>query len=286
MMEVVDDSTESPIARATALAGLPVDADRQTLAALSRGLADPSPLVRLGALQSASQLPPERRGAFVAPLLDDPMSTVRIDASRLQVGSRLTSSNEQPALERATREFIAAQQHNADRADARTNLGSFYADQGEWERAEFQLRQAIQIDPFFLPAYVNLADVFGAEHPARDADAEQMLRKAAARAPSDATVHHALGLVLVRLHRLDEARAEFARASQLDPTNVRFGYVYAVALNTIGQVKESIAELNRVLALDPDNPETLSALVSYYTARGDSLLAKKYSDRLQELPPE
>ena len=41
--------------------------------------------------------------------------------------------------------------------------------------------------------------------------------------------HHALGLSLVRQQRKDEALRELRRATQLDPANPRFKYVYDVA---------------------------------------------------------
>jgi Flp pilus assembly protein TadD len=161
------------------------------------------------------------------------------------------------------REYVDVQQFNADRADGRTNLGTFYAERGDFARAVSELREAIRLDPFFPPAYVNLADVFRAAGSARDAEGEQVLRDGLSRAPTNATLHHALGLALTRLNRHDEALVEFHRATELDPVNARFGYVYAVALHSAGKVKESIAELNRVLKMAPDDPDVLTALASF-----------------------
>jgi Flp pilus assembly protein TadD len=47
--------------------------------------------------------------------------------------------------------------------------------------------------------------------------------------PDAAALHHALGLSLVRQQRKDEALRELRRATELDPTNQRFKYVYGVA---------------------------------------------------------
>ena len=107
-------------------------------------------------------MPLERRAPLVAPLVLDSVSVVRVDAARLQTGAALRSSEQQAAYERAVREYVAVQEYNADRADARTNLGTFYAEQGDLSRAEAELRAAIRLDPFFPPAYANLADVFRA----------------------------------------------------------------------------------------------------------------------------
>ena len=154
------------------------------------------------------------------------------------------------------------QQYNADRADARANLGTFFAELGNLSRAESELREAIRLDPFFSPAYVNLADVLRADS-SRDADAEKVLRDGLARAPSDPTLHHSLGLALIRMQRLDDARTELQRAVALDPRNVRFGYVYAVALHAAGRNREAVAELERISTFAPDDPDVRAALMLY-----------------------
>jgi tetratricopeptide (TPR) repeat protein/nitrate/TMAO reductase-like tetraheme cytochrome c subunit len=284
LSEVAGDTTQPPIARATALAELTAS-DRDAINALSRGLYDPSPLVRLGALQGLTLAEPSQRSLLSTPLLSDSMRVVRIAATQLQAGAAFASSEQQAAFERASREFVAAQQYDADRADARTNLGTFYAELGDLSRAQSELQAAIRLDPFFPPAYVNLADVFRAQQAARDPDAERVLRSGLVRTPASAALHHALGLVLIRLHRLDDARSELQRAAQLDSTNVRFGYAYAVALYSTGKAKASIAVLERLITLDENNRDVLAALASYHREQGDIALAKQYGDRLRALTP-
>ena len=200
----------------------------------------------------------------------------------MQAGAAFVSSEQQAAFERASREFIAAQQYDADRADARTSLGTFYAELGDFGRAQSELEAAIRLDPFFSPAYANLADVYRAQTQ-RDPDAERVLRSGLMKAPASAALHHALGLVLVRLHRLNEARTELQRAAQLDPNNVRFGYAYAVALYSAGKAKSAIAALEHLLALDENNRDVLAALASYRTEQGDTAAARQYNDRLRAL---
>ena len=283
LADVIRDTGESPIARASALAQLPGLEGRVSLTTIALGINDANPLVRLGAVQGAMHLAAEPRAALVTPLLSDSTSVVRIDASSAQVGAPLTSSDQQSAFDRAAREFVTAQLYNADRADARTNLGTFYAVQGDLARAESELRAAIRLDPFWAPAYVNLADILRSADTTRGNEAERLLRAGLARAPADAALHHALGLALVRMRRPGEARAELQRAAALAPMNARFGYVYAVALHSAGQIKAAIAELNRVLAGAPNDQDVLGALIAFHRERGDSVDAKVYTARMQSL---
>ncbi len=262
LIDVARDSTQPAIARATALARLTALNDRPTVGMLSQGVNDPNPLVRLGALQGSAGLSLEGRAALVAPLLSDPVAAVRVDAVRLRAGAPYVSSEQQSAVERAVSEYVAVQQYNADRADARTNLGTFFAELGNLSRAEAELREAIRLDPFFSPAYISLADIFRADS-SHDADTEKLLRDGIARAPTDPALHHSLGLALIRLQRLDDARSELQRAVSLDPRNVRFGYVYAVALHAVGRNREAVAELERLLALAPNDTDVRAALLLY-----------------------
>jgi len=282
LREVAGDTTQPAIARATALADLGAPS-REAIEVLARSLNDRNPLVRLGALQGLTLLAPAQRAVLATPLLSDSMRAVRIDASRLEAGVRFASLEQQAAFDRASREFVAAQEYNADRAEARTNLASFYAERGNLAGAEAELRAAIRLDPFFPPAYVNLANVYRAEDTARAPDAEQVLRAGVTKLPASAELHHALGLALMRLNRLTEACAELRRAAELDPTNQRFGYAYAVALHSAGKSAESISLLTHLLTLNENNREILAALADYLDKEGKTTLAKKYADRLGAL---
>ncbi len=164
------------ITRATALADLDLRSHRSAAETFARSLTDASALIRLAALQSASRLPADVRVRLVAPLLSDSLRTLRIEAANLLAGanSQAFDFEQRAALRRATDEFIASQRYNADRADARVNLGTFLAERGEGTSAEDQLKSALKIDSMFLPAYVNLADLYRAQE--RDADGEQLLR--------------------------------------------------------------------------------------------------------------
>jgi len=280
---IAAETSQPSIVRASALAQLQAPLGPATFDSLGAALRDASALVRLGALQALTGAPAEARVRLAAPLLADPLKAVRIEAASLlaAVPAQQLSAEQNSAFARASAEYIASQQYNADRADARVNLGTFYAHRGDGLRAEAEMKAAIGLDPSYVPAYVNLADLYRAQ--GRDDEGERMLRDGLKLAPKNAMLHHALGLALVRQKRTPAALAEFEQASTLEPANSRFSYVYAVALHSSGKVDAAIARLEKALGVDPNDRDILEALVSFHQGRGDGAAAKKYADRLREL---
>ncbi len=95
--------------------------------------------------------------------------------------------------------------------------------------AESVYLQALRLDRSFVPAYVNLADLYRLQD--RDSDAEAVLHEAIARVPESAAAHHVLGLALIRQGRRQTAVDALRKAAQIEPNSARYGYVYAVGLN-------------------------------------------------------
>jgi Tfp pilus assembly protein PilF len=278
---IADDTGHPAIVRATALTQLRFDSQ-----IFAESLRDGNPLLRLAALQSLANAPLATRLSLAAPLLSDPLRAVRIEAASLlaPVPAEQLNAAQSAAFDRAGAEYVASQRYNADRAEARVNLGTFYANRGEATKAEEEIKAAMNLDSHFIPAYVNLADMYRAR--GRDADGERSLREGINVSPKSATLHHALGLVLVRLKRNDAALTELESAAVLEPGNARFVYVYAVALHSTGKPDLAIASLKKAFADHPNDRDILEALASFSSARGESTEAKKYADRLRTLTNE
>ena len=94
------------------------------------------------------------------------------------------------AFSRATDEYIAVQQLNADRPEAHLNLGLLYARENHLDKAEAELKTALSLDPAFAPAAVNLADLYRAQN--RDGTGEHILEDAIRLAPNDGSLQYAL----------------------------------------------------------------------------------------------
>jgi tetratricopeptide (TPR) repeat protein len=282
---VAADAGQPPIVRASALARLAERADPAAADVALAAARDADPLVRLAAAGLADALPPDERVAVAGPLLADPLRAIRIQAAAALAGaeSRLTEA-QRTAWRRADDEYVATQRYNADRPEARTNLGSHYARLGRFEAAQSEFRAAIALDKRFVPAYVNAADAYREQ--GREDEALRVLKQGLAVAPASAPLHHASGLAYARLKEGTPALRALERAARLAPENPRYAYVYAVALSSFGRANDAIRVLERAAERWPADREILVALATLQRDAGRKDAARKTAEALVTAHPD
>lgn len=284
LVELVAEGTAPAIVRATALLELRLLRSPALPALLMRASTDESPVVRRTVAVAARDLPPDVQSELVRPLLRDDSRSVRIEAVGTLLGTDARGWREadQTALKKATTEYLAARSFNADRGEGLVDLSHVAALAGDFEHAEDNLRQALEIDPTFTAAYVNLADLYRSRR--RDEEAEAILRKGLDRAADRAAVEFALGLTLVRLGKHDEALKPLRRAHEMRPEAVRYGYVYAVAQFDGGRQEDALRTLEEMHERYPANRDVLQLLVGYNQRLNRPTAAKQYATKLAKLP--
>ena len=262
LARLIADAHQPAIARATAIALLGRRLSPATLPLVERALDDASSLVRAAAVRTLAEVEP----AALWRSLDDPVRAVRVAAATAMSGAiDGASPTMHAAYERARSELLAMYQLGGDRPEAHVALAMVYANEHDLDRAETELHRALAIDPAFVPASVNLAELDRVR--GRDDEAETCLRQALARVPGDPALQYALGLVLVRQQRMPEALEQLAAAAHDGTDDARRGYVYAVALHDTGDVRGARRELERVLRRHPDDRDSLAALAAYRRER-------------------
>ncbi len=285
LVEAADNAEFPPIARGTALSLLPRHLSVASMGGVERGLADPDPLVRQGALVALGAAGDAERLRLAPPLLRDPVRTIRMAAVTLVAGlprDRLGSAQRRD-FDAAAEEYRRSQIENADRPEGHLNLGTLDLQMGRTAEAERAFRKAIEMQPSFVPAHVNLADLF--RHQGREREAEETLRRGLAAAPGDADLHYALGLSLARQGRLAEATAELARAADRQ-ANPHYVAAYAGALQDTGDAAGARRLLERVQERFPGDREILTGLVGACRAGGDLRAALDWARKLRELSPD
>ena len=286
LVSLARDRSQPAIVRASALSRLGRWLDPGAVDALAWSLNDPEAIVRLAAVEALANADAATRLGFLPRMLSDPARAVRVEAARALAGEAEAGlpPGERTAFARALEEYVAVQRYNADRPEGRLNLGNLYAVRNEPERALAEYRKALEIDPTFVAAYANLADLHRAL--GREDEAEAALRQGLAKQPRAAALHHALGLGLVRQKKSAEALRELGEAVRLDPADARYAYVWAVALNDAGRPQEAAQALESALARNPYDRDLLMALAQYAAQANRREAAADYAKRLVALDPQ
>ncbi len=286
LASLVADHEQPAMARATALSMLAEYSSSPADPAIKTGITDASALVRRAAATALSNSDPRLSALILAPLLNDPIRAVRIEAGEVLAGTPLNGLTPEVAndLNKAIDEYIACLEVNADRPESHMNLGLLYEKLGQLDKAENEFKSAISIDPMFAPAAVDLADLYRAQN--KDQEGEHVLRDAIARMPLDASLQYALGLVMIREKHYVQALQLLASAAHKDPENARYNYVYAVALKDADRKSEAIGTLEASINLHPYDRDSLASLVNWLGRSGNSNKALVYAERLAQLEPD
>ena len=180
---------------------------------------DPDPVVRASAAIGLAGRPAAERLARLAPLLADPLRTVRLSAAR---GLADLPDDALPPDRRGLRrqgltEFAAAQQAMADMPAAQINLARLHADTGDAARARLHFDRAVAQDPVSNAPRLAFARFLVASR--QHMEARQLLRDGLPRSANPGELHLALGLLAGEGGQWDEALAELRRAAELMPGN-------------------------------------------------------------------
>ncbi|MDX2506313.1 MAG: ammonia-forming cytochrome c nitrite reductase subunit c552 [Gammaproteobacteria bacterium] len=286
------DNTQPVIARATALSQLASIEDRATVELIEQQLQHDDAMLRLAALEvldtlyALGSLDFSQSAQLAYPLLSDKVRSVRMAAARIvaPADQQQLAPEAQEQLQKALQEYIDGQLFNAERPGSHVNLGNLYHSMNDDPRAEQAYRQALKLQPQFVPAWINLAQFYSDLQ--RDKDALQTLQQGLQQVSKSAELHHATGLAQVRLKLLSEAIVSLQKAAQLAPENSRYSYVYAIALNSYQRPGEALDVLQQAHEQHPQNREILSALVSINHDNAHSDKSLHYAEKILQLEPD
>ena len=280
LIALANDVSSNPMARATALALLNTYPNRDSYQAAQRRLSDPSPLVRIGAIEALEFLAPDQRWNDLSPLLDDKVKAVRLAATANLLSTQHVANKAR--LQANIAEYIASLQVNADRPNGQLQLASAYTALGRYQQADQAYQQALILEPLNAVAINNRADSFRVQ--GLNQRALELLVAGNKTLPNNPLLLHSLGLAQVRsgLPALDSLR----QAADLAPDNSRYNYIYAIALNGEGKAEPAIRVLERALKKTPNDRDILIALVTINRDRGDLGQARVFARRLVAVFPQ
>ncbi len=282
---IIGNDQQPAIVRSTALFHLRAFGPRASVTAAATSVSDPDPLVRSVAAGGIEGVAPQSRLLLLAPLMTDPVRAVRIEAARalVTVPAEMFTPEQRSAYDKALAEFVTAQGVTADRPGSHLNLAVLAADQGDRAKAEAEYRAALQLDPNFLPARMNLANFYNTA--GRNDEAEKQLREVVRQAPTSGDGFYSLGLLLAEMNRLEEAATHLGRAAALMPDRVRIRYNHALALQRLHRYDEAEVALLKAYQTEPGNSDVVGALMHFYVEKRQWKDAQPYLDMLLQRAP-
>jgi len=283
---LASDRNAPTIVRATALSMLQRYPEHVSAEAVRRALIDGEPLLRLGAVQALSVLPPAEQFYQAKHLLRDDLLAIRVEATGALLDVPLTSlpADGRDLMEKSILEYRSVQEFNADHPSAHMNLGNLALRNGDFAAAESEYRKAIRMEPAFVLSYVNLADLYRVK--GEEQKGEQVLNDALNMNPDFADAHYALGLFMVRQKKPAEGLVHLMRAAALRPEEPNYAYTYAIGLNSTGNAPRAVSVLEDALTKHPYSKDILIALVTIQRDRGNHDEALRHAEALVRFWPE
>lgn len=148
-------------------------------------------------------------------------------------------------------------------------------------------REALELNPDFLPAAKNLARLYIAE--GKPADARQLFNDMVKRSPKRVDVHLSrIGFEIAANASKEEVLGYFKQAIEADPQAIPTQVRYADYLLSVGSNREALSVARDLQARAPDDTAVLSVLGKALLATGVSEEAvsafQKRADRLRQNP--
>jgi len=160
---------------------------------------------------------------------------------------------------------------------------------GQRDQAEAAYRWAISQgsdeDTSVVVAYVALAELLASQ--GKNQQAAEVLTEASAKLPKNAALHNAKGDVALQSGRLEEAKAEFKAALNLDDANLAAKFKLAVAHRRAREFTAAEKYFDEVAAADAEYPGLALERGSLFdqTGQNEKALAM-YQDALKKAPED
>ncbi len=163
-------------------------------------------------------------------------------------------------------------------------LGAAYFSSGEYAEAEKSFRDLVNAGDPLPMSYIGLAQVL--LHTGRAAEAATMLADAEQRVGPQFLIVYFQGLALDRAANRAASLEAFRRAVQINPNNADAHFGVGKTSLALGHLTDAVAELQRVLQLDPVRVPARRLLLVAYARLGDHVNATKYANTPIDPEPE
>ncbi len=288
LVDLVGDGRLPAIVRATAMFELGRYDTLTSTSTTLRYLKDPDPQIRAAAIGNLQgRLEEERLATKLAPMLSDPVRSVRTEAARVLAGvpRNTMRGSQRSQLKDVLAEFEKGLELTNDRAATHMTIGILYESMDEEDRAVQAYETAIRIEPTVTGPRTNLAALYDRLAEAADQKSRQAARvgdrDSAIKAGEQATEYQDKAVKL-RRKELDW----LARDAKLVPNSAPVQYRYGMSLYLHRRLDEAETALLAAHRLEPNEPQFLFGVVLYYKQLRQYDKAISFAERLVELRPQ
>jgi tetratricopeptide (TPR) repeat protein len=286
LLQLLNDSNQPAIARATAMRSLENYLNSNTFQIVYTATGSDESLIRRSSIDALSTMAIADRHKLLKHLLEDEDKSVRIHAANIlapAININLSDSDRNRLLE-VIDEFVTVQKLNGERAFSHVNLGNLYANLGEHKKAQAAYETAIEKEKTYIPAYINLADLY--RQMGMEEELQSLLLEAIKVDETVAVFHYSMGLSLARQKKIEQAIEALQQASTLDAENAQFSLAYAIALNSNGNTEDALAALKKYHQQHPMNGQILMTLSTINRDNGNIKESLFYAEKMLELVPD
>jgi tetratricopeptide (TPR) repeat protein len=277
LIKLIRSELYPEIVRATAIQYLSAYENPAACAAIREMLGNPEPIIRERALDGFHAGNAQELVKVLFPLLQDPVRMVRISAAAnlsTLPGENFTA-DQFKILTTVLEEYLNTLLYTSDFPSGKYNLGNYYANRGDYVRAEKYYDAAIQADRSFYPAKLNLAllcyNISDLEK------AETLFLDLINNHPEVSEGNYYLGLLYAEQKKYKEAAEILEQATVRRGVNPRIYYNLGLIYQYLGIPGKAESSLLKAYSLSPDEFDVLYALADFYIKKQDYTNAEKYA---------
>ena len=280
LIRIIKNDLYPEIIRATSLSYLSTYINPEADSVIIEMLYNIEPLVRERAIDAFNTNDAQELVNIIFPLLNDPIKMVRVAAaSKLSVvGKEFFTGEQLKNLNEVLNEYLQTLNYTADFPTGKYNLGNFYSNKGDFDKAEKFYNDAIRADSLFLPAKSNLALLYYSDGKLKEAENFflDLIRNHKEYTESE----YYLGLLYAEQKRYKEAAEILEKATQKPNVNPRIYYNLGLIYQYLNDEKKAESSLLKAYSVSPNEFDVIYAMADFYIKSGNYKKAMKYAEEL------
>ncbi len=254
LAHIAQNKNNTYIIKASALERLADYPSQNAVVSLYRNVKSENSQVRHSVVLGAQNLTTPLKWKILTPLLTDKVLAVRTEAaSKLARDWQQLNPEQKRILESPLNEYIKIQEFNSDRGFGRANIANINAYKGDFENAIKEYKGAIEIEPYFVSSYLNLAGLY--QNLGNETELRRVLGKGIVSNPDSDAIYHSLAMSYYRGKEVDKAVEYLNKALLINKNNSQYWYVYGLMIEKT-DIENSLLAIDNAFRLT-NNPQYL-----------------------------